>query len=113
MMSTPRSRRRDAKVCRMVCHVTPSIFAFGNHPYLGVPGRSAVATEEPEAALQAEFVFLLVVRVEFSPIAGHVPREEVQWGLSCLSQRSQCAGRGDNLAERKQSCSVRFLHGFV
>ena len=85
----------------MVCHVTPSIFAFGNHPYLGVTRRSVVATEEPEAALQAEFVFLLVVRVEFSPIAAHVPREEVQRRLSGLCQRGQCAGCGNNLAERR------------
>ncbi len=28
MISAPRSRRREAKVCRSVCHVTPSISAF-------------------------------------------------------------------------------------
>jgi hypothetical protein len=28
MMSTPRSKRRDARVCRSVCYLTPSMPAF-------------------------------------------------------------------------------------
>jgi hypothetical protein len=83
---------------------------FGNHPYLGVTRRSAVAAEEPEAALQAELVFLAVFFAEFAPIAAHVPCEEFERCLSCFSESGQRAGCGDNLAERKQRCFGCLLH---
>src|SRR3974377_1004088 len=51
------------------------------------------------------------VLVEFSPIAAHVPRQEVERGLSGIFERGQCAGCSDDLAERKQSRFGGFLHG--
>jgi len=57
---------------------------IGNVPSTS-PIHSVCGREEPEAALQAELVFLAVFFVEFSPIAVHMPFTKFERGLSSLT----------------------------
>jgi hypothetical protein len=63
-----------------------------------------------KAFLQAALVFLAVVFGEFSPIAGHVAREEVHRVLSAFFESGKRSRRGDQWSEVKQRFSFDLLH---
>src|SRR6266849_4505256 len=71
---------------------------FGDDEELRV-SVGAIAAEEPETALNAEFIFSAVFFAHVAPLAANVAREKLLWRLSCFFESGQRAGCCDDLAE--------------
>src|ERR1043165_2567769 len=61
--------------------------------------RRVVGRKNPISVLESVLIELFVVKAQVAPIPRYVAFDEVQGTLPALSQRLQCAWRGDKLAE--------------
>ena len=76
----------------------------------GLTSMDAITTHQTVSVLEAQFIFSLVFLAEIAPVAAKVTREEFERGLLGLLQYSKRAGRGNDLAGRKQRDRRKRIH---